>query len=126
MRMAPVARFAVAVALLCSFGCNSSNKGKIEGTSWTSLPGNIKGQAIPAGVLHLEFRSDGKLTYLTPVGTFNGTYSLGWGDHVTLKFDQELSGRKSHVERISIRGERLTMTDSDGTEVSFEKDKAKQ
>ena len=49
-----------------------------------------------------------------------GTYSLGWGDYVTLKFDH-IEGRQNHTEKVVITGDRLTMTDSDGTSLSFEK-----
>jgi hypothetical protein len=121
MRLNSVLRVVVVVALLCCVGCNSSNKGKIEGTKWTSLPGNVKGQSIPAGILSLEFGSDFRLVYRAGPITMTGTYSLGWGDYVTLKLDRELEGRKNHTERISISGDRLTMTDSDGTSLTFEK-----
>ena len=53
--------------------------------------------------------------------TYNGTYSLGMGDNVSFNFDQELEGRKTHVEKIRIDGDKLTMTDSDGTQVAFKK-----
>jgi hypothetical protein len=43
------------------------------------------------------------------------------GDNVTLNLDQELSGRKTHVEKVTISGDQLTMTDSDGTALTFKK-----
>src|SRR5204863_54825 len=101
----------------------SDNKGKIEGTKWTSIASTIKGQAIPAGALKLDFGADGKLIYNAGPNTFTGTYSLGMGDHVTLKLDQELQGRKSHTEKVQIDGEKLTMTDSDGQAMTFTRDK---
>jgi hypothetical protein len=97
MRLMNVARVAVAVVLLFAFGCNSKNKGKIEGTKWVSVAVTVKGQSIPAGALKLEFTSDGRMTYNTPVGNFEGTYSLGMGDTVTWNFTRELGGSKKHA-----------------------------
>jgi hypothetical protein len=108
-------------AVLFVVGCSSNNTGKIEGTKWSSLAGTVKGQPIPAGILQLEFRADGGLTYRAGPQTFTGTYSLGGGDAVTFNLDQELAGRKSHREKIVINGDNLTMTDSDGTAISFQK-----
>jgi hypothetical protein len=103
-------------------GC-SSNKGKIEGTKWSSLPGTVKGQNLPEGVLGLEFGADKKLVYTVGLQRFTGTYSLGMGSNVTLHLEQELpgTGRKDHVEKVTIDGDKLTMTDSDGTTLNFKK-----
>ncbi len=46
MRLKNVARVVVALALLSAFGCTSKNKGKIEGTKWSSLAGMVKGNNI--------------------------------------------------------------------------------
>jgi hypothetical protein len=54
----------------------SDNKGKIEGTEWLSLPGKIKGQDLPAGILKREFGKDGKLTDNAGPVTLTGTYLL--------------------------------------------------
>ena len=121
MRLAPVVRIAVVVALLCSVGCSSNNKGKIEGTRWSSLPGMVKGRSIPAGTLKLDFTKDGRLSYDTPGGVFTGTYSLGMGDTVTLHLDRELGGSKRHAQKVVINGNRMTMSDSDGTSLDFER-----
>jgi hypothetical protein len=121
MRLAPVLRLAVAAALLCAVGCNSNNKGKIEGTKWSSMAATIKGQSFPAGTLKLTFGPDKQLAYDTPKGLFVGTYSLGWGDIVTLNLDRELAGSRSHAEKVTISGDFLTMSDSDGTSVTFER-----
>jgi hypothetical protein len=121
MRHKNILRFALlATVILCS-GCMSKNKGKIEGTSWSSMAATVKGVSVPPGTLKLEFGANGKLIYVTPIQTFTGTYSLGMGDYVTLNLDQELGGKKSHAERVSILGNQLTMRDSDGTEVVFSK-----
>jgi len=113
----------VAILCVCGVGCNSNNKGKIEGTKWTSQAATIKGQLIPAGFLQLEFSREGRLWYVAGPKQMTGTYSLGWGDNVTLHLDQELAGHKNHVERVRIAGNTLTMTDSDGTQVTFNRDK---
>jgi hypothetical protein len=124
MRLKSIVRVAFVAALVCSLGCNSNNKGKIEGTKWTSLATsmNVKGKGmteIPAGLLKLEFTKDGKVAYTVGPMVLHGTYSLGWGDSVTLRFDQELEGRKTHTEKVTISGDKLTMTDTDGTAISF-------
>ena len=107
------------VALLSVFGCSSNNKGKIEGTKWTGV--TFKGAPLRKDAVTLEFRSDKKLIYRVEAQTYSGTYSLGTGDNVSFNFDQELAGRKNHVEKIRVDGNRLTMTDSDGTEVGFDR-----
>jgi hypothetical protein len=43
------------------------------------------------------------------------------GPAVTMNFDTELGGRKVHAEKIIINGDQLTMTDSDGTQLTFQK-----
>jgi hypothetical protein len=111
----------LAALVLGLTGCSSNNKGKIEGTKWNSNATNVKGKQIPAGMLRLEFTSDGKLTYNAGPVAFTGTYSLGGGDTVTFHLDQDLAGRKTHSEKITISGETLTMTDSDGTSIPFTK-----
>src|SRR3954447_894141 len=92
------------VMVLFLSGCSSNNKGKIEGTKWSSVAANVKGRSLPAGALLLEFRSDGSLLYQAGPQTFTGTYALGAGDAVTLKLDQELAGRKNHREKVVING----------------------
>jgi hypothetical protein len=103
----------------------SNNKGKIEGTKWSSVETTVKETKLAAGTLKLEFGKDGKLAYRIagPKGevTFTGKYSLGEGDKVTFHLDKELAGKKEHIEDVSIQGDRLKMTDSDGTSVTFER-----
>ena len=113
-------RLVLVVPTLMAFDDPSPNKGKIEG-KWSSVASTVKGQAVPEGFLKLEFGKDGSLVYSAGPITFKGTYSLGKGDSVTLKLDKELAGRKTHVEKVTIKGDRLTMTDSDGTGMTFKK-----
>jgi hypothetical protein len=121
MRPVHVLRPVLLAAVLLGLGCASKNKGKVEGTKWSSVPATIKGQSLPAGALRLEFGSDGSLVYRTGPQTHRGTYSLGMGDRLTLNLNQELAGRKVHVETVVINGDRLTMTDSDGTRAIFDR-----
>src|SRR5206468_2705913 len=102
----------------------SNNKGKIEGTKWSSVETEVKGVKLPAGSLKLEFAKDGKLVYQAGPVSFTGKYSLGEGDKVTFHLDKELAGKKEHIEDVAIKGDRLKMTDSDGTSVTFERARA--
>jgi hypothetical protein len=116
-----------ALILLLACGCPSSNQGKIEATRWNSLAGTVKGQAIPAGALQLAFGGNGQMIYtINDPNTgsrraLRGTYSLQMGNLVTLNFDEELAGKKTHVETVTINGDRLTMSDLDGTTLTFVK-----
>ena len=101
------------VASLLVSGCSSNNTGKIEGT-WTSLATKIKGMEVTSGRASLQFTKGGKVTFSANGRTWSGTYSLGMGDGVTMNFDRELAGRKSHYETITIKDNILTMTDSVG------------
>ena len=126
MRPPSLSRIVLLPAILFICGC-SSNQGKIESTRWTSLAAEVKGQTLPAGALQLAFGGDSKVVVhaFAPTGgsptSYRGTYSLGIGDAVTLSLDRELAGSKTHVETIVIEGDRLTMTDSDGTKMIFTK-----
>jgi hypothetical protein len=118
-------RLVAAVALLFACGCSSNNKGKIEATRWTSLPGVVKGISLPADALQLSFGGDGRMIYRIRAGsvndTYNGTYSLGFGDMITFELDRELAGIKNHTETAVITGDRMVLTDSDGTSLTFVK-----
>ena len=109
----------MAVVLAC--GCASNNKGKIEGTKWSSDRATIKGNFIPAGTLFLDFRKDGTLAGYADRVQLSGTYSLGWGDIVTLHFNQSLWNQKNYTESIVIKKDSMTMTDPDGLKLTFRK-----
>ncbi len=121
MRVAHLPYLALAVLLLLSLGCSSSNKGRIEDTKWTSLAANVKGESLPAGARYLEFHKDGKMVYTVNAQPSNGTYALGLGPTVTFNLEKEVDGRKIHPQKIVIDGDRLTMTDPDGSEVAFQR-----
>jgi hypothetical protein len=125
---------ALAALLLLSTGCDvdSENKGKLEGTRWSSeagnvqlrnvnIPGGPKSVRIPAGYMELDFQKDGTLFYIINNKLYRGKYSLGAGQTVVLKLEEQLSGRTEHAEKIHIQGTRLTMTDTDGTSLKFRK-----
>jgi hypothetical protein len=125
MRPAFILRVACAATLLFAAGCSSSNKGKIEGTKWTSLAATVKGKALPDGFSELHFGPDGHSVVYKAGSSdpYGGSYSLGMGSAVTLTLDRELEGRKIHVEKITIDGDQLTMTDSDGMQLTFQRAK---
>ena len=97
-------------------------KGKIEGTEWKSRKASIKGAELPAGTLTLKFGKDMSLVYTAgPVQKWTGKYELLAGDQVRLLTEQELGGRKDNIEKIVIEKDLLTMTDTDGTELGFDR-----
>jgi hypothetical protein len=124
MRTNRVIGLLVVVAALAVVGCESTNKGKIEGTKWSSNAVSIHGQKLGSGKCELEFYKDGTMDFSAtdPNGyrkVFPGRYSLSLGDLVVITFDQEVAGMKTHTERVSISKGELTMTDSDGTKLVF-------
>jgi hypothetical protein len=115
-------RSVLVMSLIClAAGCSSNLKGRIEGTTWTSLPGLVKGRSLPANFMRLEFAKDGTMSYKVGPRTMTGRYNLNLSDYLTLDLDEEVSGKKSHVEEVVITGETLTMKDLDGTQLTFSK-----
>ncbi len=102
-------------------GCESNNKGKIEGSEWISQSAKVKGIGVPGGMLKLSFRNNGTLIFKAGPRTMTGKYSLGMGDRITFHLDEMLNGSKTHVEKAVIVDDRLTLTDSDGTKMNFTK-----
>jgi hypothetical protein len=124
MRGKTVVGMLVVAVALAAVGCDSTNKGKIEGTKWSSNEGTIHGQKLSSGKITLEFYKDGTLDFAgtDPYGNrkvFAGKYTFGMGSMVVMTFDQELAGMKTHAESISVSNGELTMTDSDGTRLVF-------
>ena len=111
----------VACLLLAVSAC-SNNKGKIVG-KWES----VSGSALAPGIsVSLDFKADGNFTMtvqqMGASNTITGKYSLGMGDTVTLSnLSQAVSGRTTHQEKVTITGGQLTMTDSDGKYITFQK-----
>jgi hypothetical protein len=121
MRPSHMLRGVVLLAVLIACGCDSNNKGKLEGTKWSSDRATIKGKFIPAGTLFLDFRKDGTLAGYFDRQQISGTYSLGWGDRVSLRLDQTLITGRNHTESVVIDRDSMTMTDADGTRMTFRK-----
>jgi hypothetical protein len=99
----------------------SNLKGKIEDTRWSSFAQTVKGQKLPAGILKLEFGKDGSLKYVAGPSTFTGTYELKAGDTVMLHLTEPLAGRKDHEQTVVVAGDKMTVTDKDGTAAEFER-----
>jgi uncharacterized protein (TIGR03066 family) len=100
-------------------GCSSNNTGKILG-KWQMTGGR------PPGANELwEFTADAKVSATLEIGArrkiLKGTYTLGSGDTVNLHLDEEFGGRKDHSLTMEIKGDELTMVDSDGTKATFKK-----
>ncbi len=117
-----VLRLLVIASLLPICGCESNNKGKLEGTKWTSMGGKIKGVEYTTGTAFVEFQRNGKFTFRFGDRTHTGTYSFGMGDAVIMTFDKPLPTGKTHRESITLKEDRLTMMDPDGTKMTFSKD----
>jgi heat shock protein HslJ len=120
MRPAFLARWALAAALVVAAGC-SSNKGKLESTTWASTATTVNGEEIAAGAQRLQFGKDGHLFYTVAGKLYKGNYTLGMGPAVIFTLEEDLEGRKIHPHKIVIQGDQLTLTNADGKEVVFEK-----
>jgi len=88
----------------------SNNKGKLDGTKWTSDAVQVNGGQVPAGAISLEFKKDGTFTQVQTVPnrgpvTSSGGWSLGGGDDVTL----EISKVKTTVQ-ITVKDDKMTLT----------------
>jgi hypothetical protein len=120
MRPAFRARWALIAALVIAAGC-SSNKGKIEETTWMSLAMTENGEEIPAGARRLQFQRDGQLFYTIAGKLYRGNYALGMGPAVTFTLDEDMDGRKIHPYKVVVGSDQLTLTSADGKVFTFEK-----
>jgi hypothetical protein len=118
--------------LVLAAGCSSNNKDTLHDTTWISEKITIKDVELPEGARVLEFKKDEqnlKVIYTikdpkdmaAEPRVLKGKCELGSGDWVTLTFDEKLNDRKQHVEKIVVDGDRMTMTDSDGTSLTFKR-----
>src|SRR5262245_54337753 len=110
-----------AAVSLAAAGCESNNKGKLEGTKWTA---SLK--EAPGASMQMEFFADGRLRmFVTGPGvskTIGGRWRLSFGDYVDMTdLSEPLAGRTSHTEKITVNGNTLVMTDSDGKSVTFQR-----
>lgn len=134
MRPATPLLLAFCCAIALAAGCTSQSRDKLDNTTWTSKKTTIKNVELPAGARVLEFVKDDKQLSVVyhledlhnPTAKpriLRGKYEYNSGDYVTLTFDEKLNDRKQHVEKIVVSedGKEMTMTDSDGTSLTFER-----
>lgn len=121
------AALAVAVACVGSSGCKSNNEGLLEDTKWSSayVP-DFKGMSGRGVTMTLDFRGDGRfiMGVVGPAGrfTFTGKWKLGSFDYVQLyDLTPPLGGSSTHMEKVTVSGDTMTMSDSDGTKLVFTK-----
>jgi len=114
----------VLIGMVLFTGCSSNNEGRIEGTAWKSLAisGDAfeEGDGVPAGAIQIQFTKGGTVYLRGPEGQYQGKYTLGGGDWVTLHLDRALDGKLTHRERVIINGNRMTMIGRDGYAISYE------
>jgi hypothetical protein len=96
-----------------------ANEGKLEGTRWSSDAQTVKGNRLPPGALTLEFTRTGGMTYGVGNAPLTGRYVLGVGEFVRFDLDRELNRSKRHLQRIVVEGNKLKVTDFDGTAMVF-------
>jgi len=112
-----------AVALACS-ACSSSNKGKIEGSTWVNTE---EVEKAPPGMVTAEFGTDGSFTMkVIGIPALTGKYSLGTGDYVTFTDVKDATGKSVDRGRVKIKieGDSMTWTEKNGT-YKFTRAKAK-
>jgi hypothetical protein len=110
------------IACLAASGCTSSNnRGKVEGTKWSSVAQTIHGEPKPEGYYVLEFAPDKTFTYQCENFKLTGSYKLGQGDEVTMHYDGLKAGKRSQLETVRVRGDELEIVDTDGTIRKFRK-----
>jgi hypothetical protein len=101
-------------------GC-SANSGKIEGTTWTSVPQMIEGRMAREGFLTIQFGTDRSFTYRIGDSNLTGTYSIGSGDKVTFFYSKPIAGKTRHVHTIRVSDEELQISDDRGNMHKFRK-----
>jgi hypothetical protein len=111
----------VVLALVLAAGCSSNNKGKLEKTSWRSEAATIKGRSFPAGAFEVFFRADGSMLYRAESKNITGRYSLEVGDVVIFQLDESVAGRTTLADIIVVEGDKMMMTDPDGTQLQFKR-----
>ncbi len=120
MRPAFLTRMALVAALVIVAGC-SSNKGKIEATTWTAGATAAKEEETLEGTRRLQFQKDGQLFYTISGKLYKGNYTLGMGPAVIFTLDEDLDGRKIHPFKVDVKGEQMTLTSADGKVLTFQK-----
>ncbi|MGH7221794.1 MAG: hypothetical protein ACRELF_01045, partial [Gemmataceae bacterium] len=90
-----------------------------ENTLWASKAATVKGKDLPPAARVLQFLPDGHLVYNVVGKQYKGHYALGMGLAVTFTLEEDLDGRKIHPHKIVIDGEQLTLTNADGSKLTF-------
>jgi len=99
----------------------SNNKGKLEGTKWSSDALQVQDQKMPAGMMVVEFNKDGTVVQTLnppkgPAETKKGVYSLGSGDDVTIENDsQDRKTKMKETAQLVINGDTMTVTFKQGS-----------
>ena len=107
----------VLLVVLFVAGC-SNNKGKLKDTTWISTTsGN---NSALAGKIRLEFGEENTMVYtIGDQPPRKGKYTVGMRNTVVFGFDRPLNGHATHTQKIVLAGNRLTLIDSDGKELTF-------
>src|SRR5260370_35341866 len=106
MRGKAVVGLLIVALALAAVGCDPTNKGKIEGTKWSSNEGTIRGQKLSSGKIVLEFFKGGNMSFSGPdpkgnYKLYSGRYPFAMGTIVVLDFAQQLPGRTTHTTWIT-------------------------
>jgi hypothetical protein len=101
----------------------SNLTGVIEDTAWVSQETKTKdGLVAPKGTIKLAFDKSLGFTFeITGAKPAKGKIELKQQDSVMLHFEEEFNGRKDHEEQITIVKDVLTLTDTDGTVLKFDR-----
>lgn len=128
MRQHRFVTWAVAWVVISTAGCqaiivpqgSSNNRGNLEGTVWSNEPGwLVKKIYMPRDLSRLYFYGDGTFTWSIGDKRITGKFSYGAGDIVYFNLNEELAGQTYYQETIVVTGDKLTMSDSDGTSLTF-------
>jgi hypothetical protein len=100
--------------LLVIPACSSNDRWQLHGR-WQST------ETKPACAI--RFDASGVVTITPPSGEeIRGRYSLLAGDYVDIELYETWNGSNKHREKVTINGSGLTLRDSDGTTLHFQRD----
>src|SRR5262249_18267162 len=109
-----VRRCLLLVALLFIPACSSNDRWQLHGR-WIST------ETSPSCAI--RFDANGVVTILPASGEeIRGRYTLLAGDYVDIELNQAWSGSMRHREKVTLTGSILTLHDSDGNTLRFQRD----